>query len=118
MKKLASLLAVLAITIASAAAADSKYFTKVIHESDNGYSITLTSDLVMKITNFVQAGAGDTPATVAVYQGATGINVLAAGVGFVGREPHEDTYIAGPAYVNIAPMPGATLFLTFQLLRN
>jgi hypothetical protein len=121
-KLLLSLTLSLLLTAASAFAGDSRYYTRVIHPTDPELSVALPANLVMKITNFVQAGSTNTSGVVTVYQGLAsqaGINVLVADstISTI-HQNHEDTYIAGLAYVRVAPVPGATLFITYQLSWN
>jgi hypothetical protein len=114
-------MAIIAISSVSALGNSGKFFSRVIHSSDQAFTINLPAKQFLFITNFVQDG-GDTAGAVTVYQGAAGlpgINVLIASPsGSTTHEVHEDTYIGGPVVVTIAPVSDGTLFISYLLGNN
>lgn len=127
MKKLASILLTLLITITSLSASEGKFYSQVIHDSDDAFVLRLPPNKFIKITNFTQSTAIQiTPgnfatAAVYVYQGAPGLAGTAAvysNLPGTTREVHEDIYVAGPAVVYVPPLSGAVLLLSYLLGNN
>ena len=112
---------IIALTVVSVFGNSGKFYSRVIHSSDQAFTINLPAKQFLFITNFVQDG-GEMPGAVTVYQAATGlrgINILiAARSGATTHETHEDTYIAGPVVVTIAPVSNGTLFISYLLGNN
>jgi hypothetical protein len=104
----------IAFSISAGVAGDVKYFSRVIHETDSVWRIELSSGLYMKIMNFNQSGGGNEIGSVAVFQGAEGL----PGVSVATPNVSNPVYVAGPAAVSVAPVPGATLFISYMLGRN
>jgi hypothetical protein len=109
------IIAALALSITSLAANDGTFVTKVIHDTDTAFQLNLNSKHWIKITNFVQQG-GTQFASVAVYQGAAGspgVTLLLASDPTTTHTPHDDVFVTGPSIIYIAPIPGATVMLTY-----
>jgi hypothetical protein len=109
---------------------DGRFFTKIIHESDNAYTFTLSTRSWLKITNFIQEGGTATvfdpssgmfiPPTigaVVVYQGPAGLKPVTVATAGGANSVHE-VFISGPVVVTIAPVSGATLYLTWLAGNN
>src|SRR5262245_56212010 len=86
-------------------------------------SITVPEDRFLKITNFTQEGGTDHGVVRVPLSGAGGTaNVLTAtridsSTGINSQVLYETVYrsiIAGPTDVKVPPVPGATLFITYQ----
>lgn len=117
MKTLITALALLTLSFTALPAKEGSFFSVVIGEHDKVFRVNLSSRQWMKITNFIQNDAGETPAEragVAVFQGDDALWVLFADGPSTTRVAHEDLFIGGPATVIVSPMPGATVFLTYQ----
>jgi hypothetical protein len=104
---------------ASTRAGDNGYVTRVIHETDSIYSLAVQPKRWIKITNFIQQGgnavifpAQPSIGAVTVYQGAQGLSGITVAIAGGADSVHE-VVIAGPAIVNVAPVTGGTLFLTY-----
>lgn len=123
MKKLASIILTLFLTIAAASAGEGKFYSQVIHETDAAFVLRLPANKFIKITNFTQSAdlPSDVVGSVHVYQGATGLpgtTALYSTLPGTTREVHEDIYIAGPAVVYVPTLPGAVLLLSYLLGNN
>src|ERR1700682_5107538 len=128
MNKLRLLTLIIALALSGVARAnDGTFFTKVIHESDSTYTLTLSAKRWMKIINFIQEGGdlvdngsgffSQAIGSVVVPQGATAlkpITVAQAG----GPNSSQEVYITGPVTITIAPVPGGTLYLTYLAGNN
>jgi hypothetical protein len=122
MKKL--LLGILLLVCShSAFAADTRYFSRLIHESDAPLVVEVESGVYMRINTFTQSGGigGAQVGSVAVYQGDEGISraatILLANSAPTGGS-NDGVIVAGPKTVYIAPAPSATLFISYLLGRN
>lgn len=119
MKTTLNIIAFLTISICSLHARETKYFTKVIHETDAPMRLDLPERLYMKITDFSQTSqnpGGNVLGSVVVYKGdaqQSGVNVLLAN----SHHPR-GTFLAGPLSVYVHPVPGSTLLITFLLGHN
>ena len=126
--RLLTLTIALALSLSgNARANDGTFFTKVIHESDSTFTLTLSARKWMKIINFIQEG-GDlvdngsgffSPAigSVVVSQGAAALKpVTVATAG--GPNSSQEVYVTGPVTITIAPVPGGTLYLTYLAGNN
>jgi hypothetical protein len=113
----------LLVSLSSAFAGDGKYYSRIIHDSDAAMQVTVPSGLYMKITTFTQSGGfgGNQIGGVTVYRGASGgpdgATVLLANSAPTGASS-EGVIVAGPTTVYVAPIPNATLFISFLLGRN
>jgi len=123
-KKILLFLAIIAISTASLTAGqDTKYFTRIIHATDGGLTLELPVYIYLRIVTFTQTGGfgGTAFGSVIVYQdgnAADGANVLFANATPLSTASSPDVIIAGPATVFIAPVPNATLLVTYQLGYN
>lgn len=126
MKTLASLTFTLFLTIAAASAGEGKFYSHVIHATDEAFVLHLPANKFIKITNFTHSGTSTDPdnfptGAVHVYQGANGLpgtTALYSTLPSTTREVHEDVYIAGPAIVYVPALPGATLLFSYLLGNN
>jgi hypothetical protein len=117
MKTLITTLVALTLSFTTLPAKDGTFSSVVIGENDKVFRVNLSTKQWMKITNFIQNDVGETPAEragVAVFQGDAALWVLFADGPSTTRVAHEDLFIGGPAIVTVPPMPGATVFLTYQ----
>ena len=90
--------------------------------------ITVPDNHFLKVTNFTQEGGVDRAVLTVTLNDQTGqtANVLTASridssTGSASQNPPEiinQVRIAGPAQVTVAPVLGATLFITFRKLPN
>lgn len=124
MKKLTCIIALFVLSATPLLAAEAIVVTKVIHETDSLYSVRLPSKKFIKITNFIQAGGDvvvspDQPdvGAVVVYQGPAGLSGITVATAGGPNSSHE-VLIAGPAVVNVLPVKGGTLFLSYLLGSN
>lgn len=119
---------VAAFLLAAAAFAFANPFkSKIVSSTDSVLEITVPDDHFMKITNFTQEGGTDRGVVqvtlpfdapnggAANVLTATRIDFLAADHA---PEISNRVTIAGPAIVRIAPVPGATLFITYRKERD
>ena len=117
MKTLITTLALLTLSFETLPAKDGAFSSVIIRPGDRVFRVNLAAKQWMKITNFIQNDVGPDPAEragVAVFQGNAGLWVLFADGPSTTRVAHEDLFIGGPATVTVPPMPGATVFLTYQ----
>jgi len=125
MKKLALLAFLVLVSFSSLNASDGIFLSYVIHETDSPINFTLSSRQFIKINSFTQTtvgvstnGATQTGA-VTVFQGAAGLPGAVAALAASGFETQTTgTVIAGPMVVNINPVGGSTLFITFLMGEN
>ena len=127
MKKLTCIIALLVLATAPLLAAEAIVVTKVIHETDSLYSVRLPSKKFIKITNFVQAGGASVEispgvfsselGSVVVFQGPAGLSGITVATAGGPNSAHE-VLIAGPAVVNVLPVKGGTLFLSYLFGNN
>lgn len=127
MKKLTCLIALLVLATAPLLAAEAIVVTKVIHETDSLYSVRLPSKKFIKITNFVQAGGASVEispgvfspelGSVVVFQGSAGLSGITVATAGGPNSTHE-VLIAGLAVVNVLPVKGGTLFLSYLFGKN
>ena len=117
MKKLTCIIALLVLANSAILAAEAIVVSKVIHAEDSALHFRLSAKQWIKITNFTQTGGDpNTVGIVAVFQGSAdlpGANVLVATQSTSTKVEHEDVFIAGPTVVYVAPVPGATLFISY-----
>jgi hypothetical protein len=128
MNKLRLFTLIIALALSGIARAnDGTFFTKIIHESDSTYTLTLSAKKWLKIINFIQEGGTPvdngsgffSPAvgTVVVSQGATALKpVTVATAG--GPNSSVEVYISGPVTITIAPVPGGTLYINYLAGNN
>jgi hypothetical protein len=129
MKTLSYIIAALLVSVSPLSAGGGHVYTLLIHDSDQAFNVTIQRNEYMKVLNFTQSG-GTTPVfdpstggfvvtygAIVLYQGANGLpgaTILnAVALSTSTQVPHEDTYIAGPAVVYIAPVSGAVLALSY-----
>src|SRR6266581_915291 len=103
-----------------------EFKSKVITSSP--LMITVPDNHFLKVTNFTQEGGVDRAVLTVTLNDQTGqtANVLTASridssTGSASQNPPEiinQVRIAGPAQVTVAPVLGATLFITFRKLPN
>jgi hypothetical protein len=117
MKKLMLPLAALVLSATAALAGDGKFYSRVIHSTDQPYSFTIPASRFMKVLNFTHSGDQNTQAgRIIIFQGATGlpgIEVMQSDLSANSHVPHEDVYIAGPIVIYIQPLQSETLFLSY-----
>jgi hypothetical protein len=124
MKKLASIVSLFVLSITVALAGEGKFFSQVIHDTDQPFRLSLPANKAMKVLNFIQSGVPGPVinlGAIAVYQGTPGLSgifVLQADFSSNNHVVHEDVFIAGPAVVYISPIAGETLFLSYLLANN
>ena len=124
MKKILILLGIsVSLAASNASAGDGKYFSRIIHDSDSPAQLVVPSGFFIKITTFTQTGGagGDQIGGVTVYRGASGgsdgATVLLANAAQPGTA-NDGVIIAGPNTVYVAPVPNATLFISYLVGRN
>jgi hypothetical protein len=104
--------------------------SRIITGTNSALAITVPDDHFLKITNFSQEGGTDRGVVAVTLQGDTEsggtANVLTAtridlSTGANSQNPSEISnrvIIAGPAQVTVAPVTGATLFITYRKESN
>ena len=104
--------------------------SRIITGTNSALAITVPDDHFLKITNFSQQGGTDRGVVAVTLQGDTEsggtANVLTAtridlSTGANSQNPSEISnrvIIAGPAQVTVAPVTGATLFITYRKESN
>ena len=104
--------------------------SRIITGTNSALAITVPDDHFLKITNFSQQGGTDRGVVAVTLQGDTEsggtANVLTAtridlSTGANSQNPSEisnHVIIAGPAQVTVAPVTGATLFITYRKESN
>jgi hypothetical protein len=107
-------LALLVVSISSLSAGDTRYFTKLVHDTDAPLQIEVPTGIYMEITDFKQSQIqGPAFASVVATKSAsqTGISVLVA-------NSDKRVVLAGPITATVTPLPGSTLLITYLLGRN
>jgi hypothetical protein len=118
-KRTASLLLVFVCLIASVVNAG-EFNSVIITETDSALTLDVPEHHFLRIRNFTQEGGatrGVVSATVngGVAETAMGATLIEPGSApSSGAEPMKKVVIAGPATITIAPVPGATLFVTYR----
>jgi len=102
--------------------------SKIITGTNSALAITVPDDHFLKITNFSQEGGTDRAVVAVTFTGENGgtTNVLAATrIDFSSGSNSQNfpeignrVIIAGPAEVTVAPVAGATLFITYRKESN
>ena len=104
--------------------------SRIITGTNSALAITVPDDHFLKITNFSQQGGTDRGVVAVTLQGDTEsggtANVLTAtgidlSTGANSQNPPEISnrvIIAGPAQVTVAPVTGATLFISYRKESN
>jgi hypothetical protein len=102
--------------------------SKIITGTNSALAITVPDDHFLKITNFSQEGGTDRAVVAVTFTGENGgtTNVLAATrIDFSSGSNSQNfpeignrVIIAGPAEVTVAPVTGATLFITYRKESN
>ena len=102
--------------------------SRIITGTTSPLAITVPDDHFLKITNFSQEGGTDRAVVAVTFTGESGgtANVLTAtridlSTGANSQNPPEISnraIIAGPAQVTVAPITGATLFITYRKESN
>jgi hypothetical protein len=102
--------------------------SKIITSTSSPLVITVPDDRFLRITNFSQEGGTDRGVVTVTLSGETGgtANVLTATrIDFSSGsnsqnfpEINNEVRIAGPAEVRVAPVSGATLFVTYRKRSN
>jgi hypothetical protein len=126
MKIFARCLVALVILAAASFAFANPFRSRIITGTSSSLVITVPDDHFLKITNFSQEGGTDRGVVKVTLQGDTETggttNVLTAAridlsTGTNAQNSPEisnQVVIAGPAQVTVAPVTGATLFITFK----
>ena len=119
MKKLMLPLAVLFLSATAAFSGEGKFYSQVIHSTDQPFSFVIPANRYMKISNFTHSGNQMTQVgRIVVFQGLQGlpgIEVMQSDLSANSHIAHEDVYIAGPIVIYIQPLPSETLFLSYLL---
>jgi hypothetical protein len=102
--------------------------SKIITGTNSALAITVPDDHFLKITNFSQEGGTDRAVVAVTFTGENGgtTNVLTATrIDFSSGSNSQNfpeignrVIIAGPAEVTVAPVTGATLFITYRKESN
>jgi len=120
----------LVILAAASFAFANPFKTRIITGSSSALAITVPNDHFLKITNFSQEGGTDRGVVSVTLTGDENgggtANVLTAtrvdlSTGINAQIPPEvinRVIIAGPAQVTVAPVTGATLFITYRKESN
>jgi len=119
----------LVILAAASFALANPFKTKIITGASSALVITVPSDHFLKITNFSQEGGTDrgvVSVTLTGDENSGTANVLTAtrvdlstGINSqIAPEIINRVIIAGPAQVTVAPVTGATLFITYRKESN
>jgi len=123
------LIALVVLAAASSAFAN-PFKSRIITGTSSTLVITVPDDHFLKITNFSQQGGTDRGVVAVTLQGDTEsggtANVLTAtridlSTGTNSQNPAETinrVIIAGPAQVTVAPVTGATLFISYRKESN
>jgi hypothetical protein len=116
------IIAVLALSAFGASAFAGPHRTEIITSTSSPLVINVADAVFLKISNFTQEG-GSARGTVTVTINGQSANVLTASqINTTSlATPLEEinrVVIAGPATVTVAPVPGATLFITFRRERE
>ena len=128
MKIFAARCLIVLVILAAASFASANPFKSKITGTSSPLLITVPDDHFLKITNFTQEGGvdrgvvtvtleGDTSATATVLA-ATRIDLSTGTNAQHSPEISNRVIIAGPAQVTVAPVLGATLFITYQKESN
>jgi|SRR6476469_4037584 len=115
----------LVILVAASFAFAGPFKTKIISSTTSSLTINVPDEHLLKITNFSQIGGTDRAVVSVMLTGDENsgtTNVLAAtrtdlSTGAGSQNPPETSnrvIIAGPAEVMVAPVAGATLFITYK----
>jgi hypothetical protein len=128
MKRVAVRWVVVLVTLVAASIAFANPFkSKIITSTESSLMINVPEDHFLKITNFSQEGGTDRGVVSVTLMGDENsgtANVLTASVlstGANSQNPPEISnraIIAGPAQVTVAPVTGATLFITYKKESN
>jgi hypothetical protein len=128
MKIFAARCLVVLVILAAASFAFANPFRSKITGTSSPLLITVPDDHFLKITNFTQVGGVDRGVVMVTLEGETNqtATVLAAtridlSTGINAQHSPEISnrvIIAGPAQVTVAPVLGATLFITYQKESN
>jgi hypothetical protein len=118
----------LIILAAASFAFANPFKSKIITGTSSALAITVPDDHFLKITNFSQEGGTDRAVVAVTFTGENGgtTNVLAATrIDFSSGSNSQNfpeignrVIIAGPAEVTVAPVAGATLFITYRKESN
>lgn len=107
-----------AVAIATASLWAGDFHSEVITSST--LTVNINDGHFIKIWNFTQEGGSQRGVVAATTNSGTA-NVLSASVidstsapGSSTLEPVNQVVIAGPAQINVAPVSGATLFITYR----
>jgi hypothetical protein len=118
----------LIILAAASFAFANPFKSKIITGTNSALAITVPDDHFLKITNFSQEGGTDRAVVAVTFTGENGgtTNVLTATrIDFSSGSNSQNfpeignrVIIAGPAEVTVAPVTGATLFITYRKESN
>jgi hypothetical protein len=120
-----SFVALMFVAAATLAVAN-PFRSKIITGTDSTLVITVPGDHFLKITNFTQVGGTDRGVVEATLSGDTEnvgtVNILAATRIDLSTGANSQNFpeianrvvIAGPATVNVKPVTGATLFISYR----
>jgi hypothetical protein len=118
----------LIILAAASFAVANPFKSKIITGTSSALAITVPDDHFLKITNFSQEGGTDRAVVAVTFTGENGgtANVLTATrIDFSTGSNSQNfpeignrVIIAGPAEVTVAPVTGATLFITYRKEAN
>jgi len=124
----AQCLIALIILAAASFAFAGPFKSRIITGTSSSLAITVRDDHFLKITNFSQEGGTDRAVVAVTFTGESGgtANVLTAtridlSTGANSQNSPETSnpvIIAGPAEVTVAPITGATLFITYRKESN
>jgi hypothetical protein len=116
---------VLVVLVSASLAFGNPFKSRIVTGTSSSLVINVPDDHFLKITNFTQEGGtdrgvvsvnltGDENSGTANVLTATRIDLSTGGTAQTSPENVNRVIIAGPAEVTIAPVTGATLFITYR----
>ncbi|MEY2439464.1 MAG: hypothetical protein QOI34_849 [Verrucomicrobiota bacterium] len=115
-------LIVLAVWLSATLVSGAQLKTQIITSTGSSLVITVPEGHFLRISNFTQEGGSARGVVAATINGRT-VNVLTASqvnVASLATPPEfiNRVVVAGPATVTIAPVPGATLTISYRKVRD
>src|SRR4051812_17657615 len=120
MKKRAASLIILSVCLTAFVVRAGQWNSVIISETDSSLALDVPEHHFVRIRNFTQEGGSERGLVTATVNSGLSKTVMGAtlidttsGPG-VPAETIKKVVVAGPAQITIAPVPGATLFVTYR----
>ena len=121
MKKRAASLIILTVCLVAVVVRAGEWNSVIITQTDSSLVLNIPEHHFLRIRNFSQEGGSARGVVTATVSGGSSRTVVGASLVEPGSAPSlgpaetmKKVVVAGPAQVSIAPVPGATLFVTYR----